>query len=254
MRPRPLSCFSSGGGVNGSDRVTLTWIDGTITKTWLRVKLVANGNSGLSEHDVFYFGNAIGESGNVVEDANVDLADVGLTRVNQTGFGTADIDNAYDFDRNGRVQIDDVGLARSNQSGFTALKLISPLSERALSAGLGRGVNFGNMFEAPNEGDWGLFAEALYFQRVAEAGFDYIRLPVSWTNHAATTAPYTIDEAFFQRIDFSIEQAQLNGLKVMVNVHHYDELNDDPTRNGIGLSVFGSRSRHGIRTSRNNGL
>lgn len=95
-------------------------------------------------------------------------------------------------------------------------------------SGLFRGVNFGNMLEAPNEGDWGLFVQSIFFDRVAEAGFDHIRMPISWTTHADQFAPYTIDEDFFQRVDWCVDQALSRGLKIIVNVHHYGELNDDP--------------------------
>ena len=37
--PDPTLSFRSGVGVNGSDRITLTWPDGTIVNRWLRVEL-----------------------------------------------------------------------------------------------------------------------------------------------------------------------------------------------------------------------
>ena len=96
------------------------------------------------------------------------------------------------------------------------------------TADLGRGVNFGNMLEAPNEGDWGLFVEEIFFDRVVDARLEHIRLPVSWTHHAQTNTPYTIDATFFERVDWVIEQARNHGLKVILNNHHYDQLNSNP--------------------------
>jgi endoglucanase len=93
---------------------------------------------------------------------------------------------------------------------------------------LGRGVNFGNMLEAPNEGDWGLVLSTELFDKAKEAGFNHIRLPISWTYHASSTAPYTIDPVFFQRVDWAISQAKARGLYIIVNNHHYDELNANP--------------------------
>jgi endoglucanase len=98
----------------------------------------------------------------------------------------------------------------------------------ALNARLGRGVNFGNALEAPSEGAWGVTLRALHFQRAAEAGFETVRLPVRWSAHALESAPYTVDRAFFERVDWAIEQALANGLNVVLNVHHYEELVDDP--------------------------
>src|SRR5512134_2270109 len=36
-----------------------------------------------------------------------------------------------------------------------------------------RGINLGNMLEAPNEGEWGLFVQEEYFDLIKEAGFDF---------------------------------------------------------------------------------
>lgn len=49
---------------------------------------------------------------------------------------------------------------------------------------LQRGVNMGNMLEAPNEGEWGLFVQEEYFDLIKQAGFDFVRLPVRWNIHA----------------------------------------------------------------------
>lgn len=99
----------------------------------------------------------------------------------------------------------------------------------AANKALGAGVNFGNALEAPNEGEWGVTLEASFFDAVKAAGFKHIRLPVSWTNHAAKAPPYTVDPVWFRRVDWAIEQATRRGLKVVLNIHHYDELNDNPT-------------------------
>src|SRR5262249_51047843 len=89
---------------------------------------------------------------------------------------------------------------------------------------LGRGVNIGNALEAPREGDWGVRLKAEYFQAIKKAGFDTVRLPVKWSAHAKAAAPYTIDAKFAERVDWAIDQALANKLNVVVNVHHYDEM------------------------------
>jgi endoglucanase len=93
---------------------------------------------------------------------------------------------------------------------------------------LGRGVNFGNALEAPKEGEWGVTLQPEYFRLIKEAGFDTVRLPVRWSAHAQTEAPYGIDPAFAARVDWAIDQATANGLNIVVNVHHYNELDKDP--------------------------
>ena len=114
-----------GEGAGGSDRVTLIMPDGAIAKTWLQVTMQANATTGLAADDVFYFGNAIGETGNSAADAMVNGDDVHLTRDNQTGFGSATVDNAYDFNRDGKVNVGDVVKARVNRTdAATPLALI----------------------------------------------------------------------------------------------------------------------------------
>lgn len=96
------------------------------------------------------------------------------------------------------------------------------------NASLGNGVNFGNALEAPVEGWWGMVLEAEFFELVSHAGFDHVRLPVRFSAHAAEQAPYTIDEEFFQRVDWAIDQALANDLVIIIDKHHYDEIFEQP--------------------------
>lgn len=93
---------------------------------------------------------------------------------------------------------------------------------------LGRGVNLGNALEAPREGEWGLTLQESYFQAIAEAGFDSVRIPIRWNAHAATEPPYAIAPELFARVDWAIEQALANDLAVVINIHHYDALMANP--------------------------
>jgi endoglucanase len=93
---------------------------------------------------------------------------------------------------------------------------------------LGRGINLGNALEAPKEGEWGVTLKAEYFKAIKDAGFDTVRVPIKWSAHAKTTAPYAIDPAFLRRIDWAVEQALANKLNIILNVHHYDEMDARP--------------------------
>jgi hypothetical protein len=126
----PLPTISVGTPVDDITPVLLSWPDNAIENAWLQVIVLETDNTNLGSPETFYFGNAIGETGNDASNARVDLVDVGLTRSNQTGITTAPIDNNFDFDRDGRVNLVDVGLCRSNQTGFTTLQLISPPANR----------------------------------------------------------------------------------------------------------------------------
>jgi len=117
-----------GQGIGGSDRVMVTWEDGSIRNEWLRVTVVATEQTGLDAEDVFYFGNAVAESGNSSDNALVTVADLLLARNNpHTFLDPAGIGDSNDFNRDGRVNATDVLLARNNQTSFLdCLELISP--------------------------------------------------------------------------------------------------------------------------------
>jgi endoglucanase len=69
-----------------------------------------------------------------------------------------------------------------------------------LAHALGRGINMGNMLEAPRKGDWGIRLNTSYINLVAEK-FETVRVPVRWTNHAAPTEDAKLDEFFAARVD-----------------------------------------------------
>lgn len=92
---------------------------------------------------------------------------------------------------------------------------------------LKRGVNLGNALDAPNEGDWGVTLSSATFELAASGGFDHVRLPVRFSNHAAATAPFALDEEFMQRVDWALDQAQANQLGLVLDLHHYEEIHDD---------------------------
>jgi endoglucanase len=105
---------------------------------------------------------------------------------------------------------------------------LAQVSSQDAAARLGRSINLGNALEAPSEGAWGLELKADHLQAIALAGFQAVRVPIRWSAHAAKDAPYTIEPAFFERIDWVVRHAHRNQLAVVLNVHHYDELMSDP--------------------------
>jgi endoglucanase len=91
-----------------------------------------------------------------------------------------------------------------------------------------RGLNLGNRLDAPNEGDWGAVLQAADFPRIAQRGFDHIRLPIRFSGHAAAASPYTIEPTLFARVDWAVQQAKDAGLAILIDLHHYDELQAAP--------------------------
>lgn len=108
----------------------------------------------------------------------------------------------------------------------------SSWTARDAVARLGRGVNLGNALEAPNyEGEWGMVIEDQYFGLIAAAGFDSVRLPIRWDTRAGSSAPWTVDPTFMNRIDELIEPALDADLAVIIDFHHFEDLYNDPAGN-----------------------
>lgn len=94
---------------------------------------------------------------------------------------------------------------------------------------LGRGINLGSALEAPVEGEWGVKLRADFFPTIRQAGFATVRLPIRWAAHADAEAPYTLHATFAPRVDWAIEQATKNGLNIILDLHHYDEMDARPS-------------------------
>ncbi len=122
-----------------------------------------------------------------------------------------------------------------------------PLDAEAQAARLGRGVNLGNALEAPTEGEWGMVIEAPFFELIREASFDTVRVPIRWSAHAGAEMPYTVDEAFFERVDWVIEQALAQDLNVVINMHHYDEIFDEPVAHADRFVAIWEQIAHRYR-------
>ena len=102
--PGPASLtLRAGEGVDGSDRVTITWPESALRNTWLKVTVRANERTGLAEDDIFFFGNLEGDANG---DAVVDLGDFVLLK---QGFGepAQSVGSGADFNRNGAIDVDD---------------------------------------------------------------------------------------------------------------------------------------------------
>jgi len=107
--------------------------------------------------------------------------------------------------------------------GAAALAACAPKANGAAAPfPMRRGVNLGNALEAPAEGDWGYRIEAAHLRAIAEAGFDGVRAPVRWTTHLCMDDQVCPD--FFARVDQVLDWALDAGLKVQLDLHHYDAL------------------------------
>lgn len=97
---------------------------------------------------------------------------------------------------------------------------------------LGAGWNLGNTFDAyddeKNSSDthhetlWqGNITDAQMFKDLKEAGFDTVRIPVSWHNHVDDD--FQIREVWINRIKEVVDWALDADLYVIINIHHDNE-------------------------------
>lgn len=101
---------------------------------------------------------------------------------------------------------------------------------------LGGGVNLGNTFEDSYPGssgnNWNLSLLRELIDSIADLGFKHIRLPVKWSQdfRCEESAPYTINPAFLRdSVQYTLDYVLEKGLKVILNIHHYDEFYSNPT-------------------------
>jgi endoglucanase len=90
------------------------------------------------------------------------------------------------------------------------------------------GANLGNYLEAPPGADWGVAVSADEFAIMHSEGFDHVRVPVGWHHYAGPAPDFTLSPEIFARVDFVVTNALANHLAVMINIHHFDELDQNP--------------------------
>lgn len=120
----PAVSLRRGAGADGSDRVTLTWPNATFRNCWVEVRMKATPQTGLALDDVFYFGNALADTGNSASDYRVTAADVLGLRV-ALKLGTVPITSRFDLNRDKLINTTDVLWARL-YSGRPGLVNIQP--------------------------------------------------------------------------------------------------------------------------------
>ena len=89
-----------------------------------------------------------------------------------------------------------------------------------------RGVNLGDYLEA--SGNWGVTVEAKEFAAMKREGFDHVRVPVGWQRYAGPGPEFKLSPEIFGKVDFAVTNALKNKLAVMINIHHFNELDKDP--------------------------
>ncbi|MBN1185190.1 MAG: glycoside hydrolase family 5 protein [Bacteroidales bacterium] len=95
---------------------------------------------------------------------------------------------------------------------------------------LGRGLNLNGLLDN-NSGELHLYPtpdqplKPEYIKMIAKAGFNSVRLPVTWSVHASKTPPCIIEPSFFNKVDNIVKQCLENDLAVSIDIHYYPYIN-----------------------------
>lgn len=124
-------------------------------------------------------------------------------------------------------------LANHNTSAYRAAKMFL------------RGVNLGNYLEAFPAGSWGVTVSADEFTEMKRQGFDHVRVPVGWQHYTGLAPDYALSPEIFSKADFVVTNALKNKLAVIINIHHFDELDANPANaTGEFLKIWRQIAAH----------
>ena len=90
------------------------------------------------------------------------------------------------------------------------------------------GANLGNYLEAPPGQNWGVTFSADETAAMKREGFDHVRVPIGWHHYAGPAPGFTLSPDIFARADFVVTNALASKLAVIINIHHFDDLDKDP--------------------------
>jgi endoglucanase len=125
-----------------------------------------------------------------------------------------------------RVQAeDDASFTPSNPPGLKPLPSHDTPAYQAAKL-FQHGCNLGDYLEA---GRWAVKIDADEFAAMKREGFDHVRVPVGWHRYAGPAPDFTLSPEIFSRVDFAVTNTLNNHMAVMINIHHFDALDKDPT-------------------------
>lgn len=111
----------------------------------------------------------------------------------------------------------------------SAVLFASSAQAHQKSLPIGPCINLGNTLEVGKQrtlGDGAVSAQD--FKRIRAAGFETVRIPARWDDRSQSTAPYTVDPAWMDQVQRTVDWAIAADLKVILNSHHFNPIYDDP--------------------------
>ena len=117
---------------------------------------------------------------------------------------------------------------------------------RAMNKKLGRGINFGNSWDAEGTGDndraWNGGIQDGWFQVAKSAGFNSIRLPVRWEQDANANGG-SISSSRMNAVKADVDRALQQGMVVVIDAHHHNTLNDAAANYASNPSKYNSEKQ-----------
>lgn len=158
-----------------------------------------------------------------VEEQNADIEQ--QTEDAETAVGQQDEDIAANTDQ--EVESTGNDIAHMEEGGHEGVNSAANKFVRSMKIGW----NLGNTFDASSdqnkedemayEFDWcGIVTTKEMVDEIKAAGFQTMRIPVSWHNHVTSDGNYTISEAWLNRVQEVVDYAIDNDMHVIINIHH----------------------------------
>ncbi len=99
------------------------------------------------------------------------------------------------------------------------------LSAKAQSFPVEKCVNLSNFLEVAPDLEWAYDFDISHIKAIRDAGFDSLRIPARLSSYWDGNR---LDPRFMQLLKSVVREAQKHGLYVIVDVHHFDELVQNP--------------------------
>jgi endoglucanase len=98
------------------------------------------------------------------------------------------------------------------------------ISAHELIAEIQTGWNLGNTFDAPTEIRWGNpYTTFTMINAVAQAGFDAVRIPVSWAEHMGGAPDFIIEDYWLDRVQEVADYVLALDMYCILNTHHEED-------------------------------
>ena len=109
-----------------------------------------------------------------------------------------------------------------------SLMKIRDISSMELIKEMNIGWNLGDTMDSPGTGKFSEISSGnpltkkAMIDKVREAGFNTLRIPVTWQQHMGPAPDYIIDKAWLDRVQEVVNYGIADGMYVIINMHHED--------------------------------